>query len=225
MLSQLAVALAIPALAVAQYGAPAAGGSQAPPAVPTATSATQHIISVAAGGQLTFSPNSITANVNDTVVFFFPPSTFTHSVTQSSFAAPCNLLNEGGSGQAGFNSGFLQNMEFTITVTNASEPIWYFCQQFGPPSHCGSGMVGVINPPTSGANTFQAFQAAAEKLGASFPKDTGVGGLLGVDASASGSAVPIPTVTAASSSTGGASQLVAGASSAIAALVIGFLFV
>jgi hypothetical protein len=51
---------------------------------------------------------------------------------------------------------------WNLTITDDSQPIWFFCKQFAPTPHCDAGMVGAINPPTSGDNTFEAFQAAAE---------------------------------------------------------------
>ena len=40
--------------------------------------------------------------------------------------------------------------------------IWFHCKQV---THCGLGMVGSINAPSSGQYTFQAFQAAAKAIG------------------------------------------------------------
>ena len=44
--------------------------------------------------------------------------------------------------------------------------IAYFCKF---PGHCGLGMVGTINAQTSGNNSFEAYQAAAQALGANEP--------------------------------------------------------
>ncbi|KIJ29894.1 hypothetical protein M422DRAFT_268677 [Sphaerobolus stellatus SS14] len=75
--------LALPALVAAQgiYGpppAPASGSSSSSSstssssaAVPTATSATEHVITVGLNDQFMFSPNNVTAKENDTVTFFF----------------------------------------------------------------------------------------------------------------------------------------------------------
>jgi len=74
-------------------------------------------------------------------------------------------------------------------------------------------MVGSINAPTSGANTFANYQAAAEKLGASQPQDTHVGGLVGLAASATASAGPIPSSGgggSGNSNTGAAGHLTVG---------------
>ena len=71
-------------------------------------------------------------------------------------------------------------------------------------------MVGGINVPTSGSNTFQAFQAKAQSLGASQPQDTHAGSLIGLGASATGT--PAPVGSGSSSGTGAANQLVYSAS-------------
>ncbi|KAF7329431.1 RmlC-like cupin [Mycena kentingensis (nom. inval.)] len=118
------------------------------------------VIQVGANG-LNFTPPYIEANVHDTVTFEFHAKN--HSVTQSSFDAPCTPLH------GGFDSGFKpvsvdQKSGFptwTITV-NDTQPIWGHCMQQGPPVHCTEGMVFAINP--SKEKTFEAFQAAARAL-------------------------------------------------------------
>jgi len=213
-------------LAKPQYGGPPAGGgttgspttgsptSTSAAALPSASVSGQHIIQVYPNQQFLFQPNNLTVNENDTVTFAFPPSPITHSVTQSSFNSPCNLLNENGTGQLGFDSSLQQNDQFTIVITNASQPIWFFCKQFGPPNHCGSGMVGAINPPTSGQNTFANYLAAAEKLGASQPQETHSGGLTGLGALATASAASVSP----QSTTGAADRMVPGGLSLLSSL-------
>ena len=78
-------------------------------------------------------------------------------------------------------------------------------------------MVGSINAPISGPNTFTNFQAAAEKLGTNQPKDTNVGGLVGLGASATASAGPIPT---SGSGSNGAGHLTVGGMSLLVSLGI-----
>ena len=73
-------------------------------------------------------------------------------------------------------------------------------------------MVGAINAPTSGANTFQNYQAAAQKLGANQAQDTHSGGLVGLGASATGTAGPIQS--------GGSNN---GAANHLASSVLGLL--
>ncbi|THH26602.1 hypothetical protein EUX98_g7585 [Antrodiella citrinella] len=120
-----------------------------------------HVVLVGANGTLTYSPAQIQASVGDTVSFQFVSKN--HTVTQSTFAAPCsNTTNPDGT--PGVDSGFqfveanaTAFQQWTITVNNASTPMWFYCRQTG---HCGMGMVFAINP--TAAKTFEAFQTAAE---------------------------------------------------------------
>ncbi|KAF8514676.1 hypothetical protein JB92DRAFT_2718931, partial [Gautieria morchelliformis] len=66
-----------------------------------------------------------------------------HSVTQSSFDNPCTPL------QGGFDSAVTGNPplrltlpEWNLTITDDTQPIWYFCKVTVPVSHCTNGMVG-----------------------------------------------------------------------------------
>ncbi|KAH8107219.1 Cupredoxin [Cristinia sonorae] len=196
----------LPALALAspQYGGgygspstPTSGGSSssaAPAAAPSAppSSSTQINVDVGAGGNFVFNPANITAAAGTLVTFFFPDGSVPHSVTQSSFANPCTPL------ASGFDSGLQNSKQFTINVTDASTPIWFFCKA---PAHCGSGMVGSINAPAAG-NTFDNFQAAAIKIGANEQtvQDNGfVSGGVGAIATAS------PAATATSPASPGGS--------------------
>jgi len=92
-----------------------------------------------------------------------------HTATQSSFQNPCSKLSETSiTGQTGFDSGFMpvdsNATNFpTITITvNDTAPIWGYCQQTNPVSHCGSGMVFSINAVEDSPNNFIAFQQLAE---------------------------------------------------------------
>ena len=124
-------------------------------AIAAATSASAANIQVQVGnGALAFNPNSVTANVGDTISFVFYPKN--HTVTQSSFAAPCEPL------ASGIDSGFqpvaanaTSVPSFSMTV-NVTTPLWFFCHQTG---HCESGMVFAVNPTPN--KTFDAFQATA----------------------------------------------------------------
>lgn len=89
-----------------------------------------------------------------------------HTATQSSFANPC--LAGLGAGVAGFDSGFqpvangsLTFPTFNITVKDTN-PIWAYCRQKVPISHCAAGMVFSANAPAVG-NTFDQFKANAIK--------------------------------------------------------------
>jgi len=152
--------------AAATSGTAASASSTSAPA-PTATpvpSSTDHIIIVGGTGVIAFNPSNITAQVGDTITFQFQQKN--HTVTASSFAAPCRDLFST-SGQAGFDSGFMPVADgattfptYTVQV-NDTKPIWAFCRQA---NHCGQGMVFSANAVESGPKNFAAFQALAEQL-------------------------------------------------------------
>jgi len=129
----------------------------------------QQTFTVVVGGNstLTYTPDTVNASVGDTVSFQF--QTKNHTVTQSTFAAPCQIMT---TPAAGVDSGFMPVAagttsfpEWSFTVTNASSPLWFYCRQTG---HCQQGMVFAINP--TAAKSFDAFQAAAK---ASTPSSSG----------------------------------------------------
>jgi plastocyanin len=160
-------------------------------------------ITVQAGPGLTFNPSNFTASNGTNVTFVFPSSTVPHSVTQSTFGNPCVYLND--SGGAGFDSGLQTAKQFTIRITNDQQPIWFYCKTT---AHCGLGMVGAINAPSSG-NTFDAFEAAAKSLGTSEPAlSTDTGPITsGVGALPTGTPVAISSTSSSSSgSTSGATS-------------------
>jgi len=183
--------------ALAQYGGPPpAGTTTAAPAaaaVPTAPANTAGHFNVnVAPGSFTYSPNNFNATNGTQVTFWFPAviQNIMHSVTQGSFANPCTYLAATSNSSAGFDSGLTNSDQFTITITDDTKPIWFHCKF---PTHCGLGMVGAINAPTSG-NTFDSFMAAAIKIGSSEVTETDHGAVLsGVNANA----------TAAPTATGG----------------------
>ncbi|KAI5118741.1 hypothetical protein M0805_008141 [Coniferiporia weirii] len=157
--------------------------------------AAQNVVKIQVGGPASnpfvFTPNNVTASVGDMIMFTYSGAPGNHSITQSAFTDPCNPL------QDGFDSGnILIPMGTTtdfptwnLTITNTTVPIWFFCKQLIPQTHCDSGMVGAINAPTSGSNTFAAFQAAAEShVGIS---GQAVGFLVGEGASASANPAPL----------------------------------
>ncbi|KAI0282556.1 hypothetical protein BGY98DRAFT_1117484 [Russula aff. rugulosa BPL654] len=161
-------------------------------------------VQVGAGGQLVYNPSNFTASNGTTVTFIFPSGTLAHSVTQGSFGNPCVYLN--GAGGTGFDSGLQIGKEFTIRITNDQEPIYWFCKNTG---HCGLGMVGAINPPTSG-NTFDAYVAAAKALGSNEPAITDHGPVTG---GVGAVATATPAATSASSSSANASTSTSSSSS------------
>lgn len=114
-----------------------------------------------------YSPVIVAAPVGSVITFQFVGTA--HSVTQSSYDDPCGPM------PGGFDSGFAglqfggtleQPMEWNLTITNDSIPIWYHCRSQLPTPHCQTGMVGGINvgpPSTPNANnqSFNAFSSAA----------------------------------------------------------------
>ncbi|KAH9048240.1 Cupredoxin [Lactarius hengduanensis] len=133
---------------------------------PSSTTSQDHRVIVGGTGILTFQPANITAQPGDTITFEFHQKN--HTVTQSSFAAPCQMLaSTSTSGQVGFDSGFMPVTAdattfptYTIQV-NDSTPLWAYCRQSG---HCGQGMVFAANAIESGPNTFEAFEARAKQI-------------------------------------------------------------
>jgi len=212
MFTQTLALLLFPVLALAQYGASpdtsaassASSTSSAAAVVQSAPADTPgHLnVNVFFNGNLVFNPANLTAPVGTLVTFYFPNAGMNHSVTQSTFGAPCTYLAANASTGAppGFDSDLTEATTFTLNITDTN-PIWYYCKH---PAHCGMGMVGSINPPTAG-NTFQKFQAAAFAVGAGekITPDSGVV-IGGVDASATGP--PVPDVTSPSSSGSGSSS-------------------
>jgi plastocyanin len=123
-------------------------------AAATSASAANFQVQVGNGG-LTFTPTTVTAAVGDTVSFVFYPKN--HTVTQSSFTAPCQPLANGiDSSFQPVTANATSVPSFSVTV-NATTPLWFYCRQTG---HCESGMVFAINANAN--KTFDAFQATAK---------------------------------------------------------------
>ncbi|KAI0668502.1 hypothetical protein C8Q78DRAFT_979853 [Trametes maxima] len=141
-------------------------GSYPGSAAPTSATSQDHSITVGQDGTLTFTPSNISAQVGDTLTFHFAAKN--HTATQSSFANPCSPLSETStSGQVGFDSGFMPvpadgsaMPSFQIKI-NDTAPIWVYCKQKNPASHCAAGMVFSVNAIESGPNNFNAFKAKA----------------------------------------------------------------
>jgi len=146
----------------------------------------------AAGGIFQFIPNTITAPNGTVITFKFIGAPGNHTVTQSTFADPCDPAPGGfDSGWVFLPSALSETPEFNLTVTNDAKPIWFFCKQTNPaPGHCEVGMVGAINAPSTG-NTFSAFQTNAKAFNKT--SGQGQGGLVGIGASASAGVGPVPS--------------------------------
>ncbi|KAL5485113.1 hypothetical protein ACEPAI_7755 [Sanghuangporus weigelae] len=94
-----------------------------------------------------YMPPTISALEGDTVQFLFTAGH--HGVTQSGgIPDPCSPL------QGGFNSGIVggfvandtnQPPTWSLNITNASAPIFFYCAATSPSFHCANGMVGAIN--------------------------------------------------------------------------------
>lgn len=106
---------------------------------------TSHLVDVGAGGDFLFNPNQIDASVGDVLIFRFLESN--HTVTQSSFEQPCMP-------SSGFDSGFRyynpRNQtgvinQVALFLVRDTEPVWFFCRQGIPQSHCAAGMVFGLN--------------------------------------------------------------------------------
>jgi len=138
------------------------------------TSAAKTIVIDVGKQGLTFSPESSTADVGDTLEFHFF-NTF-HTAVQGDFDTPCQ---EGSLSDTGFNSGPIKNgadgsgSVFQVQVKD-TKPIWFYC---GTPTHCQSGMVGAINAPSSG-NTLEAYKSAAAGTSSSQLKPNVQGGVV-----------------------------------------------
>ncbi|KAJ7619481.1 hypothetical protein FB45DRAFT_160063 [Roridomyces roridus] len=181
-------------LAAAQYGIPPPPPAPVAAAVPLAPADSPgHVnINVALSG-FAFSPANVSAPNGTAVTFWFPNSGLEHSVTQSSFENPCTYLAATSNTSAGFDSGLTQGTQFTIVIQDDTKPIWFHCKQI---SHCGSfGMVGSINAPTTGSNTFDAFQAAANNIGAGEVSETDNGPVIGATVGVNAVASVAPTNT------------------------------
>jgi len=122
------------------------------------------IVKVGENNGLTYDPVSVTANNGDTVAFQFLAKN--HTVSQSTFAAPCQLMT---TPSPGIDSGFqavpanaTSIPQWSFTITNNSTPLWFFCRQVG---HCQKGMVFAVNPTAQ--KSYSAFLANAMGNGSS----------------------------------------------------------
>jgi len=136
---------------------------------PTPVSASGNTIEVIVGGpngNLTFTPSRVSAAPRDTIKFVFHVKN--HTVTQSSFSAPCMPLTDKTTGtKIGFDSGFFPVAADATTfptwslTINDTAPIWAYCRQG---NHCGAGMVFVVNSDETSQRNFSSFQTLAKTL-------------------------------------------------------------
>ncbi|KAK1226157.1 hypothetical protein PQX77_010868 [Marasmius sp. AFHP31] len=146
-------------------------------ALASASSVAAETFTVVVGGNssLTYNPTSVKAKVGDTIQFQFVSKN--HTVTQSTFAKPCERMS---TPTEGIDSGYLpvaaNATEFPVwsfSLNNDSAPLWFYCAQ---EPHCSRGMVFAVNPTAD--KTFEAFQ------------QTAMGGAAGGAGGASGSVTP-----------------------------------
>ncbi|TFK30568.1 hypothetical protein FA15DRAFT_662553 [Coprinopsis marcescibilis] len=160
-----------------------------PAATPASEEGRVHKVIVGGDKGLVFDPPSIQALPRDQIVFEFHQKN--HTVTQSSFDDPCRPFNV--AGNPGFDSGFLPSdgtsfPTFTFNVTDTA-PVWAYCRQRNPSSHCGAGMVFAVNANDDSPRSFAAFQQVAQTLNGtsvSSTADTNAGqgsGAIGIGAS------------------------------------------
>ncbi|KAK0472177.1 Cupredoxin [Armillaria novae-zelandiae] len=125
--------------------------------LPAAVYATTYDVTVGANGALAYDPEYVTASAGDTINFIFNPKN--HTVTQSSFNAPCVHLSDSvDSGFTPVNADQVNQSTFQLLV-NDTNPVWVYCRQTG---HCSKGMVFAVNPGAEGSsNSFSAFKALA----------------------------------------------------------------
>ncbi|KAI0723752.1 hypothetical protein C8T65DRAFT_599327 [Cerioporus squamosus] len=175
--------------------------------VGVALAQTTHVVKVGGNGSLTYTPNQLTGVANgDVIQFQFLEKN--HTVTQSTFAAPCSNVTDASGAVTGVDSGY-QFVDPTatsfpvwqITVNNASTPLWFYCRQA---KHCQSGMVFAVNPTAE--KSFDAFKtnaAASTAVNGSPAPAAGANGTTSTSGSASpsGAAGTAPAAGSASGST------------------------
>ncbi|KAJ5624328.1 cupredoxin [Penicillium lagena] len=191
-------------LAAAQWGGGSgSGGSQtttttaATTTMSSSSSSSTHSVNVGKDG-FTFEPDTLMVSPGDEVEFHFFPGD--HSVAQAAFNNPCQPMSSSSFYSGSFPGSSESSNVFVLTV-NDTNPIWFYCGQVG---HCQAGMVGVINPPSSGADTLEAFKKAASGTKSSNVPAMVQGGVIQA-ASEDNNDKPSSTSTAASAtSTNGA---------------------
>ncbi|KAF8073899.1 Cupredoxin [Lyophyllum atratum] len=149
----------------------------------TVVAAENFTVLVGENGGLTYNPESVVAKAGDTIAFRFLAKN--HTVTQSSFAKPCEPLNTViDSGFQAVPAGATAFPEWSFTIDDDKTPFWFFCKQA---PHCSKGMVFAVNPTAE--KTFAAFKSTA--MGAAAPagsgtttNPTGTSGAAGTDSPA-----------------------------------------
>ncbi|KAK9326437.1 Cupredoxin [Lipomyces orientalis] len=186
-------------------------------ALSVGTSMAYTVYNVSVGeGALDYTPNTITADVGDYVVFTFLSGT--HGVAQASYDSPCSPYSDSteGAGKTGLYSGLItpiRNYDPTYTIRiDSTDPIWFYCPEA---FHCQSGMVGVINP--GDGQSLAEFNSVAENLSRNLAPAVEFGnttiGATTSDASSSSSSSSSSVSSTPSSSSSAASSVASTSSS------------
>lgn len=159
----------------------------------TAAAQSTLVINVGQSG-FTFSPDTITAKIGDTLEFHFFSSI--HSAVQGDFSTPCEM---GSLSSSGFDSGPVTSSDVFQVMVQSLDPMWFYC---ATPTHCQGGMVGVVNPPSSGDSlaTYKANAAGTSSSGSAGKAQGGVVAPAGGSGSSSSSTPPTSSTSQASSS-------------------------
>ncbi|KAG7440890.1 Cupredoxin [Guyanagaster necrorhizus] len=178
-------------------------------AIASIASAANITVKVGENDGLTYDPTNVTAAAGDIIQFEFVAKN--HTVTQSTFADPCQKMT---TPTEGVDSGFVpvNGTTFPVwsfTVNNASAPLWFYCAQTG---HCAKGMVFAINPTAN--KSFAAFQVIIAAALATASNSTS-------SSSASGSGTSITTSAGASAATARASASASSSTAANGATTMG----
>lgn len=122
-----------------------------PSAATNTTGSQTHIVRVGQANNSTalrYFPDNISAKVGDTIQFQFAAGN--HTVTQSTFDAPCVPISQS-SNNTGVFSGYMSvaaglNSTGMVPVfsmpVKVATPLWFYCSQG---KHCQNGMVLVVN--------------------------------------------------------------------------------
>ncbi|KAB8300492.1 hypothetical protein EYC80_000657 [Monilinia laxa] len=115
----------------------------------TTTATKTHVVRVGSttNNTIKYFPDNIKANVGDIIQFQFASGN--HTVTQSTFDAPCVPISQS-SNNTGVFSGFMDvaaaNSTGMVPVfsmpVKVKTPLWFYCSQA---KHCQKGMVLVVN--------------------------------------------------------------------------------
>ncbi|KAK3683344.1 hypothetical protein B0T22DRAFT_500903 [Podospora appendiculata] len=169
----------------------------------SAQSVVTHVVTVGWNASLTYKPDNLKVNPGEMVQFQFVAGA--HTVTQSTFDAPCQPISQH-SNITGFHSG-AQNVSasaasgmiptYTIMVNNTN-PIWVYC---ATGKHCENGMAMAINEPATN-KTLVSYKTAAKDATTVVPggASTGTGSGTGTGTT-SGTGGTTGTTTAPSATT------------------------